>query len=89
MPGRFECLVVLLISGAEVNLFNKKKLNALCHHINKSKDWNKPPDKTMVLLLYGAGETLDCITIDEDDESTSCVLNYLDKTEINLNEKCR
>ena len=89
LPGQVECLKVLLISGAKVNLFNNKKLNALCHHINKSKDWNKPPDRTMVLLLYAAGETLDCITIDEDDENTSCVLDYLDKREINLKEMCR
>ena len=38
-------------------------MNALCHHIEKSKHWNKPPDRTMVLLLYAAGETLDGITI--------------------------
>ena len=89
VPGRVECLKVLLISGAKVNLLNNKKLNALCHHINKSKYWNKPPDRTMVLLLYAAGETLDGITIDEDDESARCVLDYLDKREIRLKSLCR
>ena len=87
--GRLKCVKLLLRSGAKVNLFNNNKQNALCSHICKSKDLNKPPDRTMVLLLYAAGETLDGITIDEDDENTSCVLNYLDKREINLKELCR
>ena len=72
-----------------MNSFNNNKQNALCSHISKSKDLNKQPDRTMVLLLYAAGETLDGITIDEDDDNTSCVLDYLDKREINLKELCR
>ena len=88
-PGQLECLKVLLISGAKINLLNDKKLNALCHHINKSKYRNKPPDRTMVLFLYAAGETLDGITIDEDDDNTSCILDYLDKREICLKHLCR
>ena len=79
-PGRVECVKVLLKSGAKVNLFNNKNQNALGHHMYKSNDWNKPPDRTMVLLLYAAGETLDGI---------SCFLDYLDKREINLKELCR
>ena len=65
-------------------------MNALCHHIKKSKHWNKPPDRTMVLLLYAAGETLDGITIDEDENITGCVLDYLGKRgEICLKHLCR
>ena len=84
-----ECVKLLLRSGAKVNLFNNNKQNALCRYICKSKELNKPPDRTMVLVLYAAGETLDDITIDEDDDNTSCVLDYLDKREINLKELCR
>ena len=87
--GRVERVKALLRSGARVNSFNNNKQNALCSHISKSKDLNKQPDRTMVLLLYAAGETLDGITIDEDDDNTSCVLDYLDKREINLKELCR
>ena len=89
VPGRVECVKALLLSGAVVNLKNKMNRNALGHLIYKSYDWNKPPNRTMVLLLYAAGETLDGITIDEDDENTSCVLDYLEKREINLKELCR
>ena len=89
VPGRVECVKLLLRSGARVNSFNNNKQNALYSHISKSKDLNKPPDRTMVLLLYAAGETLDGITIDEDDDNISCVLDYLDKREINLKELCR
>ena len=87
--GRLECVKLLLRSGAKMNLYNNKKYNALCSHIYKSKYLNKPPDRTMVLLLYAAGETLDGIIIDEDDENTSCVLDYLEKQDINLRELCR
>ena len=67
VTGRIGYVQLLLRSGAKVNVSNNKKLNALCSHISKSKDLNKPPDRTMVLLLYAAGETLDGMTIDEDD----------------------
>ena len=87
--GRLECVKLLLRSGVKVNFYNNKKYNALCSHISESKDLNKHPDRTMVLLLYAAGETLDGITIDENDENTSCVLEYLGKQEINLRELCR
>ena len=89
VPGRVECVKALLLSGAVVNLKNENNKNALGHHIYKSKDLNKPPDRTMVLLLYAAGETLDRIIIDENDENTSCILDYLEKREINLRELCR
>ena len=89
VPGRVECVKSLLRSGARVNSFNNNKQNALSSHISKSRDLNKLPDRTMVLLLYAAGETLDGITIDEDDDNTSCVLDYLDKREICLKELCR
>ena len=79
VAARVECVKLLLRSGAKVNLFNNNKSNAHCSHISKSKDLNKPPDRTMVLLLYAAGETLDGITIDEDDEITSFILDYLEK----------
>ena len=84
-----ECVKLLLRSGAKVSLFNNNKLNALCRYICESKELNKLTDRTMVLFLYAAGETLDGITINEDDENTSCVLDYLDKREINLKELCR
>ena len=89
VAGRVECVKLLLRSGAKVNKFNNNKSNALCGHTSKSKDLNKPPDRTMVLLLYAAGETLDGITIDEDDEITSFVLDYLEKRKICLKEICR
>ena len=89
VADRVECVKLLLRSGAKVNKFNNNKSNALCGHISKSKDLNKPPDRTMVLLLYAAGETLDGITIDEDDEVTSFVLDYLEKRKICLKEICR
>ena len=88
VAGRVECVKLLLRSGARVNLLNNSKNNALCSHISKSKDLNKPPDRTMVLLLYAAGETLDGITI-EDDEITGFVLDYLEKRTISLKEICR
>ena len=84
-----KCVKLFLSSGAKVNLFNNKKQNALCSHICKSKELNKSPDRTMVLLLYAAGETLDEITIDEEADNISCVLDYLDKREIYLKELCR
>ena len=87
--NRIECIRLLLQSDAKVNVLNKLNLNALCSHVSKSKDLNKPPDRTMVLLLYAAGETLDGISIDEDDENISFVLDYLQKREISLKHICR
>ena len=84
-----KCVKLLLRSGDKVNFFNNKKQNALCSHISKSKKLNMSPGITMVLLLYATGETLDGITVDKHDDNTSCVLDYLDKREINLKELCR
>ena len=86
IAGRVDCVKLLLKSGARVNSFNHKKYNALCSHIYKCKDLNKPPEKNIVLLLYVAGETLDGITIDEVVENTSCAL---EKRGISLRELCR
>ena len=49
----------------------------------------KSPDRTMLLLLDAAGERINGITIDEEEENTSCVLDYLDKREINIKELSR
>ena len=91
VTGRVECVKLLLRSGAKVNLLNNSKKKALCSHIDiyKRKYLRKPPDRTMVLLLYAAGEILDGITIDEDDNNNSCLLDYLDKREICLKVLCR
>ena len=83
MKCHIQFVKSLLRSEAKVNLFNNKEQNALCNHICKSKALNKAAVRTMVLLLYAAGETLDGITVDEH------VLDYLDKREIYLKELCR
>ena len=44
-------------------MFNKNKKNALCNHVEKRISQKKSPDKTMVLLLFAAGETLDGPTV--------------------------
>ena len=87
--NRIECIRLLLQSGANINLPNKMNLNALISCISNCKHWNKQPDRTMVLLLYAAGETLDGITIDEDDGNARYVLDYLQKREISLKHGCR
>ena len=84
-----NCVKVLLKNNALVNMINYQNMNALCSHISKCVDWGKPPDRTMVLLLYAAGESLDGIIIDEGNEYIMCVLDYLDKREIQLKELCR
>ena len=69
-PGAYiKCLKLLLRTGAKVNLVDSCGFNALCCYISTCCDWaNEPPnparaasDKTMVLLLFAAGETLDVI----------------------------
>ena len=84
-----NCIKVLLKHNVGINTVNNQNMNALCSHISKCTDWDKPPDRTMVLLLYAAGESLDDIIIDEDNEYIMCVLDYLDKREIQLKELCR
>ena len=64
-----KCLKLLLRAGAKVNLVDSGGFNTLCCYISACCDWpNEPPnpaiaasDKTMVLLLFAAGETLDVI----------------------------
>ena len=64
-----KCLKLLLRTGAKVNFVDSGGFNALCCYISACCDWaNEPPnparvasDKTMVLLLFAAGETLDVI----------------------------
>ena len=84
-----NCIKVLLKHNVLINTVNNQNMNALCSHISKCVDWDKPPDRTMVLLLYAAGESLDRIIVDENNEYITCVLNYLDKREIKLKELCR
>ena len=83
-----NCAKLLLEANAKINMFNKNMRNALCNHIERRISANKPPDRTMVLLLYAAGETLDGITLLEDDH-TSCLLDYLEKPEISLRHLSR
>ena len=71
-------------SGIKINLVNKSKLNALRSYISNCEDKNKIPDRTMVLLLYAAGETLDGIPVDR-----IHLLNYLQEREISLKNICR
>ena len=63
-------------------MFNKNKKNALCNYAKKHISQKKSPDKTMVLLLYAAGEIPRGITV-------SCVLDYLGEREICLKDLCR
>ena len=58
-----KCLKLLLRSGAKVNLVDAYGFNALCCYISACCDWPavSASDKTMVLLLFAAGETLDSI----------------------------
>ena len=82
--SRIKCTKMLLQSGVEINLVNKKHLNALRSYISNCEDENKLPDRTMVLLLYAAGETLDSIPVDR-----IHLLNYLQEREISLKNICR
>ena len=64
-----KCLKLLLRTGAKVNLVDSCGFNALCCYISTCCDWaNEPPnparaasDKTIVLLLFAVGETLNVI----------------------------
>ena len=76
-----DCVKLLIKAGAIINLINNKGLNALCCHIYKCADWNKPPDRTMVLLLYAAGETLDGVTFND---VPFDILNCLEEMDISL-----
>ena len=87
--GGVTCAKLLLRRGAKVNLLNHRRENALLYHINTRTKKNQPPDKTMVLLLYAAGESLDGGFIDEADQLTSCVLDYLERRDIRLKQLCR
>ena len=76
-----EGVKLFLVSRGVINVLNNRGRNALCSHIYKCADWNKPPDRTMVLLLYAAGETLDgllfaAVPFD--------VLNCLDEMDISV-----
>ena len=84
-----ECVKLLLQAGAEVNLVEPKNSNSLCYLFYLMNIWGIPIYRTMVLLLYAAGETLDDINVDESEENTRCVLEYLDKGEICLKVFCR
>ena len=84
-----ESTKLLFRSEAKINWINQKNINALCSYIEISKTMKKSPDRTMLLLLDAAGERINGITIDEEEENTSCVLDYLDKREINLKELSR
>ena len=72
----------MLEASAKINMLNKNKKNALCNHAEKHISQKKSPDKTMVLLLYAAGEIPRGITV-------SCVLDYLGEREICLKDLCR
>ena len=76
-----ECAKLLLKAGATINLINNKGRNALYSHIYKCADWNKQPDRTMVLLLYAAGETLDGVRFDD---VPLDILNCLNEMDISL-----
>ena len=87
--GRVESLKLLLLSGAKVNLVGVMNFDVLCYLIDR-KGLYMSTKRTMVLLLYAAGETLDGIIIDDDDDNTSCVLDWLEKREeICLKRLCR
>ena len=80
--NRIECVKLLLQSGAKINLVNKNSVNALVSYVRSCKDQNKLPERTMVLLLFAAGEKLDGIT-------PCSVADYLEKREICLKSICR
>ena len=80
-----ESVKLLLRSGARVNLLDQLNFSVLSYLI-KLRAQSIP--KTMVLLLYAAGESLDGTTTDDADDK-SCVLDYLHKREICLKEFCR
>ena len=84
----FNCVKLMLEANAKINMFNKNIRNALCNNIERRISANKHPDRTMVLLLYAAGKTLDGITILEN-EHTSCILDYLEKRKTCLKHLCR
>ena len=80
-----ECVKLLLQAGASVNKLNNKKHNALFTHIfNFSHNITHTiPDKTMVLLLFAAGEEIHMETIKKlfnevyDKSKVKSVLNYV------------
>ena len=82
-----ECVKLLLQDGASVNRLNNMKHNALFTHILNFTPHNSPafypikPDKTMVLLLFAAGEEIDIEAIQKrfndvyDESNAKSVLN--------------
>ena len=53
---KINCVKILLEAKAKINMFIKKKKNALCNHVEKHISQKKSPEKTMVLLLCAAGK---------------------------------
>ena len=85
-----ECVKLLLQAGSSVNKLNNKKHNALFTHILNFSRYNFPsdvthtiPDKTMVLLLFAAGEEIHMEAIKKlfnevyDKSKVKSVLNYV------------
>ena len=59
MTGTIRCVKVLLKFNVPVNVINEHGYNALSRNfIMYDRSLSGKPDKTMVLLLYAAGETL-------------------------------
>ena len=81
-----KCVKLLLQAGASVNKLNNKKHNALFTHILNFSRYNFPndvthiiPDKTMVLLLFAAGEEIHMEAIKKlfNEVYVDSVLNYV------------
>ena len=85
-----ECVKLLLGAGATVNKLNNKKYNALFTHMRSFAPYNFPnnvthiiPDKTMVLLLFAAGEEINIEAIRKlfnevyDKSKVQSVLNHV------------
>ena len=85
-----KCVKLLLQAGASVNRLNNKKHNALFTHILNFSRYNFPndvthtiPNKTMVLLLFAAGEEIHMKAIRKqfkevyDKSNVDSVLNYV------------
>ena len=85
MTWSIKCVKTLLKFDVPVNVINEHSYNALSNHVmTYYGSLSGKPDKTMVLLLYAAGETLD-------DTSAQWRKKYLPYKDLRLNLKhsCR
>ena len=80
---------LLLGAGAKINVYNIRHRNAIHQYVHSCNMWQHPPDKTMVLSLYAAGESTAGIKKEYGLDIEPGVTDSQGRPTISLKHKCR